>query len=206
MSNEIGNPDVSSYGMNTLGRANMIKIALATSGLLNAVVSMIFQTESRATASAAGTPTQLQTLRLAQFAGQVTLNGQQLAGVVSAEISVSNNLETIDVIRPDGVIDDADPGKVSATGQLVTRFSDTSLIDLATAETPVVATFGWSGVQNMALTVTLPRVFLPKSKIPVAGPQGIQLTFPFQASKDPTLGYVAQFVLVNDVANYTVNA
>ncbi len=199
---EIGNPEVPSYRMNTGVRGGSLKISLATSGLLNSVLTVVSQNETPSTTSNAGTPTVLDVLRLTQFSGEVTMDGTQLAEIVSADDTLDNKLETIDVIRPDGLIEDADAGVVANTGQIVTRFATTTLLDKATSATPVALGFTWTGKFGFSLTKTVFRTFLPKAKVPVKGPTGIQITFPFQASKDPIEGCVAQYVLVNDVTGY----
>src|SRR3990172_2093666 len=58
MAIEIGMPEVPSYGMNVGVRANSMKVQLQRSGLLNATMSLIAQGETKATSSAAGTPTE----------------------------------------------------------------------------------------------------------------------------------------------------
>jgi hypothetical protein len=46
------------------------------------------------------------------------------------------------------------------------------------------------------------EVFLPKPKLAVQGPQGVQATFAWQAARDSALGRMATAVLINDVASY----
>jgi len=201
---EIGLPDVPSYGMNFGIRGNTMKVALQRSGLLNATIGLIAQGETIAGAAVTGDPGDLSALpveRFSQFQGSVSRAGTPLAHVVSADFTFSNNLDKVEVIRPDGRIEDADPGIVAMTGQIVTRFADTVLLDQAVSEAPCVIAFGWTLPDGSALSVTNHAVYLPKPKRPVTGPKGIMATFAFQSSQDVS-GHTTTIVLTNDVAGY----
>ena len=45
-------------------------------------------------------------------------------------------------------------------------------------------------------------MFLPKPKLPIQGPGGIQAAFQWQASRDPVGGHAMTVVLKNDVVSY----
>ena len=45
-------------------------------------------------------------------------------------------------------------------------------------------------------------VYLPRPRIEIAGPQGVQATFDWQAARDATLGRMCTATLVNDVEDY----
>lgn len=199
---EVGLPDVPSFGMNTGMRANMLKLTAATSGLLGAVVSLMGQNEALATSSGAGTPTVLATDRFTNFSGQVTRNGVQLAGVTSAGLTLNNNLEAIDVIRPDGANEDYDPGVAELLLSLVTRFADTIMVNQASSGLPCAIGLNWSRNAGQALSVTVHRAFLPVPKRPITGPQGIQVSYDIQAAIDTTLNKMFTVVLTNDVTSY----
>lgn len=199
---EIGFPEVPSFGMNYGCRADKIKIALARSGHLNATASLVAKGELKASVTGAGTPTSIVVERFTQFSGQIKKNGVQLADIVSAEITIANNLDKVAVIRPDGEIEDSDPGLVAVTGSIVSRFADTSLLDQATAHGACSLDFGWSIATGKALDFTVNRVFLPRAKTPVTGPGGIQATFNWQAARDLGTGITASALLTNDVSGY----
>jgi hypothetical protein len=202
MAVEIGLPDVPSYGMNAGVRANTMRIELQRSGALTATMGLIAQGESKAATSAAGTPSEATIERFSQFQGEVRRDKTLLGNLVSAELSYSNNLDKIEVIRPDGRIADADPGMVAVTGSIVIRFADTSLLDQASAGNPCELSFGWSIDQRRSLLFTVHSVFLPKAKLPIQGPGGIQASFSWQAAKDPVLSKTCTVVLTNDVPSY----
>lgn len=200
MAIEIGMPEVPSCGMNVGVRANALKIQLQRSGLLNATMSLIAQDETRATVSAAGTPAEAAIERFSQFMGEVKRNGTALGHIVSAELSYSNNLDKVEVLRPDGRIEDADPAMVAVTGNVTVRF--TVLLDQAIAGAACELSFGWAIDAAKSLTFTLHEVYLPKPKQPITGPGGIQAAFAFQAAKDPALGKTMTAALVTGVAAY----
>jgi Phage tail tube protein len=202
MAIEIGMPEVPSYGMNVGVRANALKIQLQRSGLLNATMSLIAQGETRAAVSAAGTPAEAAIERFSQFMGEVKRNGTALGHIVSAELTYSNNLDKVEVLRPDGRIEDADPAMVAVTGNVTVRFADTVLLDQAIGGAACELSFGWAIDAAKSLTFTLHEVYLPKPKQPITGPGGIQAAFVFQAAKDPALGKTMTAALVNDVATY----
>jgi hypothetical protein len=202
MAIEIGLPDVPSYGMNFGVRANTMTIQMQRSGLLNATMGLIAQGENRTTSSAAGTPTEAPIERFSQGLGEVRRNGTPLGNIVSAELTYSNNLDKVEVIRPDGRIEDAEPAMVAATGNVVVRFADTTLLDQAIDGTACELSFGWEIDADRSLLFTLHEVYLPRPKLSVSGPGGVQATFAFQAAKDSTLQKTMTVVLVNDVPTY----
>ena len=202
MAIEIGLPDVPSYGMNFGARANSMSIQMQRSGHLTATLNLIAQGETRAGTSGAGTPTEAVIERFSQGIGEIKRNGSLLGNVVSAEFSYSNNLDKVEVIRPDGRIEDAEPAMVAVTGNVVVRFANTVLLDQAVDGTACELSFGWEIDADRSLLFTLHEVFLPRAKLPVSGPGGVQATFAFQAAKDPSLNKTMTAVLVNDVETY----
>ncbi|MGI4879907.1 MAG: phage tail tube protein [Janthinobacterium lividum] len=200
MSIEIGNPDVPNFSTNYGVRGNQLKIALTRSGLLNAVISCIAQGETVPTATTnAGTAAVVPITRFAQATGTIKRNGAILGSVVGADFTYSNALDKVETIRPDGRIEDADPGMVMLSGSLTTRFKDTTLLTDATGQTPVDLSYGWTN-GLFSLIIDAPRVYLPQVKRPVSGPNGIQAQANWQASGGS--GHSCTLTLVNDVATY----
>ncbi len=199
---EVGMPEVPSYGMNFGVRANSMKIQLQRSGLLNATMSLIAQGETKAGASAAGSPTDAAIERFSQFMGEIKRDGTSLGHIVSAELTYSNNLDKVEVIRPDGRIEDADPAMVAVSGTVNVRFADTVLLDQAVAGTACELSFGWAIGADKSLLFTLHEVYLPKPKQPISGPGGIQAAFAFLAAEDPALQKTMTVALENDVSTY----
>jgi hypothetical protein len=199
---EVGMPDVPSYGMNFGAMADKLAIQLQRSGLLNGTVSIVAQGETRGSASGAGSPTEQVIERFTQFTGQIRRDGVPLGNVVSGTFTYANNLDKVEVIRPDGRIAGADPAMLAVTGQVVVRFADTSLLDLAVAGTAIELIFEWSIASGKLLRFVVHNVNLPKPKLPITGPAGVQATFDWQASEHPSLAKTCTALLVNDVTAY----
>lgn len=202
MSLEIGAPDVPAFSTNYGARGNQLRITQARSGLLNATCGLICIGETPiATNSAAGASATaaLPVTRFPQATGFVNRNGTPLGSVVGADFTYSNSLEKVETIKADGRIEDSDPGMVSMTGSITVRFKDTGLLDAATNGTPVDLDYGWATGDN-GLAFSVPRVFLPRPKRPITGPNGIQAQFNWQASGALAASVVA--TLTNDVQSY----
>lgn len=198
---EVGHPDEPSYSVHYGAAVNSLKIAMARSGLLNAVLSLIAQGETNAVAaSVAGAPTALQGLRFAQATGSIKLDGNVAADIVSADITYSNQLEKVEVIREDGRIGGIDPGKAMTNGAITARGARGVLFNKSRSKIPAEVALGWKLDGGFSLVFTLPRVWLPKAKRPVNGPKGLQGSFNFQASG--ALAAQLTVTLVNDVATY----
>jgi hypothetical protein len=201
LSIEVGSPDVPSFSTHYGAVANQMRIALARSGNLNAVISLVAQGETdEDDESVAGTPTSLAGARFAQATGGIKKDGATLGAVVSAELAISNNLDKLEVIRSDGRIDGALPGVVSGNIRIETRFNSLALYEAATDGTPVALEIGWTKGPS-SLKFAFPRVFLPRPKKPITGPRGIMSTFECQAAALPGAHKVTA-TLINATASY----
>ncbi len=192
---EVGFPEVPSYGRNQGACVNSVKISVATSGLLDAVISMICQKEKPFGASITNGPVEFDTNRFAQFGGEIRRNGAVLGNVTSGDFTYSNNLDPVRVIRKDGAILGVDVGKAKSNGTITARFSDTVLLDQAASQLPCALSYGWTTPSGAMLTIAVDRVFLPKPKRPVNGPGGIEVPFAWQSGKS-----VTTITLINDLA------
>ena len=202
MTIEVGNPEVPSYGQNFGVRGNTMRVQMQRSGLLTATLGLIAQGENKLTASAAGAPAEASIERFSPFQGAITRGGTPLASVESADFTYSNSLEKVETIRPDGRIEDADPGMVMMSGSITVRFRDTALLDQATAGDPTALSFGWVTDADRSLVFEVPAVYLPRAKTPVEGPNGIRATFNWQAAKDSVSGKTVIATLRNNVPSY----
>jgi hypothetical protein len=63
------------------------------------------------------------------------------------------------------------------------RFADTALIDLAADRTPVDLEFAYTLLAQAKLVLTAHEVYLPKPKLAVEGPGGVQASFNFRARR-----------------------
>jgi hypothetical protein len=199
---ELGQPEVPSYGMNFGLMADSLSIPMQRSGNLNATIGLIGQGETKYTTTQAGSPTALTIERFAQAIGEVRDRGVPLGNVVSAGVSMSNNLDKSEVIRSDGRIDGADAAKFAVTPQVAVRFADTQLLDYATSKTAIELVFGWAASASQSLTFKVTNVRLPRPKISRQGPGAIQVTYQGQGHRDAITGKSLVVTLVNDVSSY----
>jgi hypothetical protein len=165
-------------------------------------LGLIAQGEVKQLVSVDAMPQALGITRFNQFQGSIKKNGQALGNVVAAQLTYSNNLARIETIRSDGKIEGADPTVASLTGNLEVRFADTDLIDAATSNAPLELTFSYDIDATKSLTFIAHEVYLPKPKLSISGPGGIQATFNWQAAKNTAAGRMFTVILYNDVASY----
>jgi hypothetical protein len=202
LSLEIGMPEAARYFVQGGTMANTMALRFERSGRADATIGCIAQGETPSGTSVGGTPTGAALQFFSQFQGSIKKAGADLANVTLATLTYSNGLEKVEPIRPDGKIAGADPALVSVSGQIDVRFADNDLMGAATGGTPVDLELAYSIGPDTAVVFTLPRVFLPKPKLPIQGPGGIQAAFQWQASRDPVGGHAMTVVLKNDVVSY----
>ena len=61
---------------------------------------------------------------------------------------------------------------------------------------------GGAGGSVPPVTITVHAVYLPRPRIEISGPQGVQATFDWQAARDSVVGRMCTATLVNDVETY----
>jgi len=202
MAIEVAMPEVPRYAMYTGCMVDQLSWQMSRSGLLTATARLIAQGETIDTVTAAGTPTTLALQRFGHFNGAVKRNGAALGNVVSAEVTYANGLDRIETIRNDGKIEGADPGMAALTGKIEVRFADSTLVTQAIDGTPCELEFAWSLGANASFTFTAHAVYLPRPRIEIPGPQGIQASFDWQAAKAISPARMCTVTLVNTVTSY----
>jgi len=202
MAIEVAMPEIPRFAMYTGCVLDQLSLQMQRSGLLTADVKLVAQGENVATATAAGTPTGYALQRFGHFNGAIKRNGTALGNIVSADLTYSNNVERIETIRSDGRIDGADPSIAALTGKIDVRFADNTLMTQALNGTSASLEFSWVISANVSLTITAHAVYLPRPRVEIQGPQGIQASFDWQAAYDSVAGQMCTVVLKNQVANY----
>ena len=202
MSIETGMPEVPRYAMYSGCALDQITWQMQRSGLLTATARLVAQGETVGTTTSAGTPAALELKRFGHFNGAITRNGTALGNVVSAEITYANNLDRIETIRSDGRIDGADPSIAALTGRIVVRFADQTLVTQAINGEACEMEFAYVLPSGESFTFTVHAVYLPRPRIEISGPQGVQATFDWQAARDSVVGRMCTATLVNDVETY----
>ena len=202
MAIEVAMLEIPRFAMYTGCVLDQLSLQMQRSGLLTADVKLVAQGESVATATAAGTPTTYALQRFGHFNGAIKRNGAALGNIISADLTYANNVERIETIRNDGRIDGADPSIAALTGKIDVRFADTTLMDQALNGTAASLEFSWVISANVSLTITAHAVYLPRPRVEIQGPQGIQASFDWQAAYDSVAGQMCTVVLKNAVASY----
>jgi len=199
---EIGMPEVPRFAMYAGCVVDQLSWQMTRSGLLTASVSLIAQGETPAAATGAGTPTEITLQRFGHFNGSIKRDGVALGNVVSTQITYGNNLDRIETIRADGKIDGADPSMAMLSGSMEVRFADTTLMDQAINGTTCALEFAYTLPTGESLTFTAHSVYLPRPRVEIGGPQGVQATFDWQAAKEATLDRMCTVTLINSVETY----
>lgn len=202
MSIETGMPEVPRFAMYSGCVLDQINWQMQRSGLLTATARLVAQGETVGTTTNAGTLTALELQRFGHFNGAITRNGSALGNVVSADITYANNLDRIETIRSDGRIDGADPSIAALTGSIEVRFADQTLVTQAINGDPCELEFAYVLPSGESFTFTVHAVYLPRPRIEISGPQGVQATFDWQAARDSTVGRMCTATLINDIEVY----
>lgn len=202
MSVEKGMPDVPVFEMHAGCVVDRLSWTMQRSGLLTATVGLIAQGQTKATSTAAGTPTEIELTRFGHFMGSISRDGSSLGNVVSTEITYANNLDRIETIRGDGKIDGADPSMAMLSGRTTMRFADTTMLDQAIDGDPCELEFAYTHPGGESFVFTVHSVYLPRPRTDITGPSGVQVTFEWQAAKDAVEGRMCTAVLTNDVETY----
>lgn len=203
---EIGHINVPAYFVHTGCMLNSMALDFQRSGGANATLNILAQGETRYTSTQGGTPTSRVYKPFSQFNGSVKRNGVALANVTGAQFTYSNNMQGVPTIRNDGLIDGVDPTVVNITGNIDVRFADTTLLDDAINNSAIDLTLAYAqaglDANNFSLTCSFHEVYLPRPRIPISGPGGVQASFNWQGVYDDALLKSATFVLKNDVTSY----
>jgi hypothetical protein len=202
LSIETGMPEVPRFAMYSGCMVDSLSWQMARSGLLTATASIVAQGETIGTTTVAGAPANIALKRFGHLNGAITRNGTNIGNVVSADINYANNLDRIETIRADGKIDGADPSIAALTGNVVVRFADQTLVGQAINGEACALEFSYTLASGETLTLTAHAVYLPRPRIEVSGPQGVQATFDWQAASDAALGRMCTVSLVSDRETY----
>ena len=95
-----------------------------------------------------------------------------------------------------------DPRTLEETGRIEVRFADQTLVTQAINGDPCEMEFAYVLPSGESFTFTVHAVYLPRPRIEISGPQGVQATFDWQAARDSVVGRMCTATLVNDVETY----
>tara|TARA_R110002110_G_scaffold76280_1_gene201024 strand:+ start:445 stop:1383 length:939 start_codon:yes stop_codon:yes gene_type:complete len=198
MSIETAMPEVPRFAMYSGCMLDQLSWQVQRAGLLTATAKLVAQGESVGAVPSAGTAAAIALKRFGHFNGAITRNGSPLGNVVSAEITYANNLDRIETIRSDGRIDGADPSIAALTGRVEVRFADQALVTQALNGEPCEFEFAYSLPSGESFAFTVHAVYLPRPRIEISGPQGVQASFDWQAAQDSATGRMCTAILTNN--------
>ncbi|MBL0320135.1 MAG: hypothetical protein IPP74_12740 [Alphaproteobacteria bacterium] len=203
---EIGHANVPAYFVHTGCMLNSMAMNFQRSGSANATLNIIAQGETRFASTQGGTPTSRVYKPFSQFNGSIKRNGTALANITGAQFTYSNGMQAVPTIRNDALIEGVDPTTISVNGSIDVRFADTTLVDDAINNTAIELELAYklAGLDgnNFSLTWTFHEVYLPRPRIPVSGPGGVQASFNWQGVFDDSLTKSVTVVLKNDITTY----
>ena len=202
---EIGHPQLTNptYFRHVGAVMESLAVSMGEEGPANATVNVVAQGEDKASTTLDGSPSSYSLRRFSQGLGYVKKDGASLGNVTAAQLTYSNNLERVRVIREDGRIAAADPALATAQGQMTLRFDGQTLVAEAAGGAPLSFEYGFiMKPEEYYVKFELPRVFLPKPKYAIPGPGGVEAQFDWRAAKDATAGYMLKVTLLNDVSGY----
>jgi hypothetical protein len=172
------------------------------SGEARSTFQMVGQGQTNATTSAAGTVTTATYAPFGQFQGTIKRNGSALGFAAEAQLSFSNNLETVRTIRSDGKVDGFIPGITNASGSLGVYFTDTTLLTQATNGTSCSIELAYTISATQSLVLLLHEVYLPVPKLVTSGPTGVRATFAYQAAFNSAQSAMLTATLKNQTSAY----
>jgi hypothetical protein len=195
-------PDVPNYDVFSGVRADTWQIDFSPSGAATAIFRLIAQSSTRSGTSSAGTPTTRDYTAFNKAQGVIRRNNVALAQITGGQLNFSNGIEIVQTIRDDYRIEGADPGLSRATGQVTSRFENTTLLNDAINNTAIALEFEYRISATRRLTVTLHKTYLALAKTPIQGPQGIEAAFDFRCAFDSVAGRMLTATLRNAVSSY----
>ena len=199
---ETGLPEVPRYAMYSGCKVDQITWTMQRAGQLTGAVSLVAQGEAKASTSQGGTPASIALKRFGHFNGSIKRASTALGNVTSVQLTYANNLDRIETIRSDGLIDGADPSIAALTGRIDVRFADETLVDQAIAGDPCELEFAYVLPGGESFTLVVHAVYLPRPRISIDGPQGVQASFDWQAALADSPARMATATLVNSVESY----
>jgi hypothetical protein len=199
---ETGMPEVPRHAMYAGCKLDSLNWQMGRSGLLTATASVVAQGESVVTTSPAVSQVDLSLTRFGHFNGSIKRNRTAIANVVTANLNYANSLNRIETARLDGKIDGANPSMAALTGNIVVRFADQTLVNHAINGEACTLEFGYALTGSAGFKLTAHAVYLPRLRVEIAGPQGIQATFNWQAALASDPGRMFTVVLTNTVTGY----
>ena len=109
-------------------------------------------------------------------------------------------------IRTDALIDAIDPTLIAVSGSIDLRFADMTLLNDAINGNAISLQLQYQfpglDANNYLLNWTFHSVYLPRPKMQISGPGGVQAAFNWEAAYNDSLSKSVTVTLKNDVSAY----
>lgn len=168
-------------------KANTLQIPINPDGPQRMSIGLIGRgAAAPASSTAGGTPTVATFGRVMANLCAVTVGGSAPTRMVSGEINFTNGLDPYRTVRNDSVraVSNIDPGTIGVSGSITLRSVDSNAHADAIAGTARALAFTWTLADTSTIVVTIPRAFLGRPTMAVAGPDGIQQTYNWRGAYD----------------------
>lgn len=201
---ELGWPSVPRFDMIEGVKANTFALE-ARRGRgqnLSCTVGLMGKGMTPATSTQSGTPTEQAYERFENGHCAIQRDASALASVLSCGINFTNNLEPLDALSADGEVPSITAGMTGATGTLVQRFDSTTLLTQAAGHTSCALKIEYTISAAKKLTIDLPRVFLEQPRIQTNTPNGIDVSYAWQAAQQANGDPMMTVTLINAITGY----
>ncbi|GAB5390192.1 MAG: hypothetical protein Alpg2KO_31600 [Alphaproteobacteria bacterium] len=196
------NLDTAKYAQAVGCYLSSFNLEMTREGLIAPRLGILGKKVTDETATADASPDTLVFKRFSSFQGSLRKDGTEIGSITRASFTYDNGLDADETLTSDGTIDGAQPGRASLTGQMTSRFQNSTLVDLARSGGAMELQFRYVIDASNQLIITAHEVYLPKTSRSVNGPGGIEIGFDFQASYDAGDSTMLTVALTNDVASY----
>jgi hypothetical protein len=184
-------------------KANTLQLEAAPTGRPRASVGWIARTATRSGATVDASPVAPTGFRrFHNFEAALRRNGTALARVEAFTLNYSNGMEADRSIGSGAGIEEAVEGRGTNGGSMTVRLGDTTLLADSEGGAPIELEARWTVSPTLSLALLLPRVFLPRQRATVQGPNGIRTTFNFQTSAENAQNAHVVATLRNQQAAY----
>ncbi len=186
---EKGFTDISEFHKFNGCRIASADIEVVPEGHIKITYNILGAKETRSATSYDATPTVLAYTAFSALDANmaITEGGSSIAIVKSFKLTINNQLtEDLYVIAGGGIRKGLDEGQAMVTGEITVFFEDDILLAKArdSTETALVVTLDKNATPARSLVITVPELIYGRSGPEITGPQGVEVTLPFEAFFD----------------------
>ena len=169
-----------------------------------ATLNMVGREEILAGATLDGTPVEFAADPVpVGFQGLLSVNGTEATGVTQAGITLGTGREADqETLNGLATASDINLGFWDLSGSLNARFRDATYYNAASAGIEMALSLAWTISANYSLAISIPRVVLERTGVPVDGRNLISQSFNWRAPRPATGQQLIELTLINSTADY----